>query len=167
MYIDNKALRKAYELLEKATPMGRTDCGGLCSAVCCTSQTGDSMELFPFEKELFESLEGFEVTDGEVPLVKCAGRCNREERPLACRIYPLFPMVMQENGEEKIAVVYDPRAASACPLCAARAKLDRRFVRAVRRAGKYLLSDPVTADHLRTTSEYLRELIELEVLLNG
>lgn len=167
MYIENKALREAYALLEKATPMGRNDCGELCGAICCTSKTGDSMELFPYEKEIFESLEGFEVTDGEVPLVKCTGRCNRDERPLACRIYPLFPMVIRENGEEKIAVVYDPRAASACPLCAERIRLDRRFVRAVRRAGKYLLSDPVAAEHLRTTSEYLEDLIRLESLLKG
>lgn len=165
MYIENKALREAYALLEKATPMGRADCGALCNAVCCTSKTGDSMELFPYEKELFASLDGFEVTDGKVPLVKCTGRCNRDERPLACRIYPLFPMVTEENGEEKITVIYDPRAASSCPLCVAKARLDRRFVRAVRRAGKYLLSDPVTAEHLRATSEYLEDLIKLEALL--
>ncbi len=167
MKIKNKALSHAYAQLEKATPMGRTDCGELCGAVCCTSKTGDSMELFPYEKELFDSLEGFEITDGEVPLVKCTGRCNRDERPLACRIYPLFPMVTEEDGEEKITVIYDPRANSSCPLCAERAKLDRRFVRAVRRAGKYLLTDLATASHLRNISEYLKDLIELEIMLKG
>lgn len=167
MKIENKALREAYAQLEKATPLGRMNCGELCGAVCCTAKAGDSMELFPFEKELFVSSEGYEITEGEVSLVKCSGKCNRSERPLACRIYPLFPMVTEEDGEENISVIYDPRARSSCPLCAQREKLDRRFVRAVRRAGKYLLKDPVTASYLRNTSEYLREFIELEFLLEA
>ena len=168
MMIDNKALRESYALLENSTPLGKADCGSVCGAVCCTDSAGDSMELFPYEKELFENSEGFTVTDGEVPLVKCSGTCQREQRPLACRIYPLFPLVVSdEEGNEKIRVIYDPRATSSCPLCAKRAKLDRRFVRAVRRAGKYLLGDEQMAAHLRKTSEYLNELIELEMMLKG
>lgn len=165
MNIKNKQLREAYALLEKATPLGRKDCGGACDAYCCSDALGDSMELFPCEKELFESLEGFEVIDGEIPTVKCNGICERENRPLACRIYPLFPLVVNENGAERIRVIYDPRATASCPLCVHKAKLDRRFVRAVRRAGKYLLRDEQTAAHLRKTSEYLTDLIELEVKL--
>ncbi len=167
MKINNRALREAYSLLEKSTPLGKADCGLACGAVCCTDKTGDSMELFPFEKELFAPLDGFEVIDGEVPLVKCNGSCSREQRPLACRIYPLFPLVVKEDGEEKIRVIYDPRASHACPLASERVRLDRRFVRAVRRAGKYLLADKETAEYLRKTSEYLTELIELEIKLNS
>lgn len=165
MYIENKQLREAYALLENTTPLGRNNCGIVCDAYCCSDALGDSMELFPCEKELFESLEDFEVIDGEIPTVKCNGTCERENRPLACRIYPLFPLVVNENGEERIRVIYDPRATASCPLCANKAKLDRRFVRAVRRAGKYLLRDEQTALHLRKTSEYLTELIELEIKL--
>lgn len=165
MKIENKALREAYNLLEKATPLGSADCGSLCSAVCCGDTLGDSMELFPYEKELFESLEGFTVTDGKTPLVKCNGSCARCERPLACRIYPLFPLVVEEDGKEKIRVIYDPRATAACPLVKQKARLDRRFTRAVRRAGKYLLRDEKSAEHLRKTSEFLKELIELEMKL--
>lgn len=165
MKIQNKALREAYNLLETATPLGKADCGSLCDAVCCGDSLGDSMELFPYEKELFESLDGFEVTDGETPLVKCNGKCSRCERPLACRIYPLFPLVVEDEGEEKIRVIYDPRATAACPLVKARVRLDRHFTRAVRRAGKYLLRDEKTAQHLRKTSEFLKELIELEMKL--
>ena len=168
MKVDNKALREAYALLEKTTPLGRTDCGLACGAVCCTDACGDSMELFPFEKELLEGAEGFEITDGEVPLLRCSGRCERDKRPLACRIYPLFPLVCtDEDGKESIRVIYDPRSGAACPLSSQRVRLDRRFVRAVRRAGKYLLSDSETAAYLRKTSEYLNELIELEVMLKG
>ncbi len=165
MKIENKALREAYNLLDKATPLGKTDCGEVCSAACCTDTLGDSMELFPYEKELFEALDGFEVIDGETPLVKCSGSCSRCERPLACRIYPLFPLVVEDEGEEKIRVIYDPRATAACPLVKAKARLDRRFTRAVRRTGKYLLRDEKTAQHLRKTSEFLKELIELEMKL--
>lgn len=167
MKIENKSLREAYALLENATPLGCADCGLACGAVCCTDKTGDSMELFPYEKELFSSLDGFEVVDGEVPLVKCNGSCSREQRPLACRIYPLFPLVVNEDGEDKIRVIYDPRASHACPLASERVRLDRRFLRAVRRAGKYLLKDSQTADYLKKTSEFLKELIELEYKLNS
>lgn len=168
MKIENKALREAYALLEKNTPLGKTDCGLVCDAVCCTDECGDSMELFPYEKELLEGTEGFEITDGEVPLLRCSGRCERDKRPLACRIYPLFPLVdTDEDGNEHIRVIYDPRATAACPLCAKRTKLDRRFVRAVRRAGKYLLTDSESAAYLKKTSDYLKELIKLEVMLNG
>ena len=165
MDIRNKSLREACALLEKTTPLGRNDCGSVCEAYCCSDALGDSMELFPYEKELFESFKDFEVLDGEIPTVKCNGTCERGNRPLACRIYPLFPLVVSEDGTERIRVIYDPRATASCPLCAHRAKLDRRFVRAVRRAGKYLLRDEQTAAHLRKTSEYLAELIELEIKL--
>ena len=167
MKIENKALREAYALFEKATPLGNADCGLACGAVCCTDKTGDGMELFPCEKELFASLEGFEVVDGEVPLLKCSGSCSREQRPLACRIYPLFPLVVEKEGKEEIRVIYDPRASRACPLAGERVRLDRRFTRAVRRAGKYLLKDSETAEYLRKTSEFLKELIELEYRLNS
>ncbi len=167
MKIENKALREAYALLEKATPLGNNDCGSICGAACCTDSSGDSMELFPHEKEFFTGLDGFEVVEAEVPLLKCSGRCERNERPLACRIFPLFPLVIEKDGEEKISVIYDPRAASACPLCRDKSRLDRRFVMAVRRAGKYLLRDEASAEHLRRTSEYLKELIELEIKLRA
>ncbi len=165
MKIQNKALRECYNLLENEAPLGAADCGELCGAVCCSAKTGDSMELFPFEKELFEASEGFELVDGEIPLLKCSGSCDRCARPLACRIYPLFPLVCEKDGKEEIRVIFDPRATAACPLVKARARLDRRFLRAVRRAGKYLLADPAQAEYLRKTSEYLKELIELEMKL--
>lgn len=167
MKIENKSLKEAYALLEKATPLGCADCGLACGAVCCTDKTGDSMELFPHEKELFISVEGFEVIDGEVPLLKCSGSCSREQRPLACRIYPLFPLVVNEDGEDKIRVIYDPRASRDCPLAGERVRLDRRFTRAVRRAGKYLLKDNEAAEYLKNTSEFLKELIELEYKLKA
>lgn len=167
MKIENRALREAYALLEKETPLGCADCGLACGAVCCTDKTGEGMELFPYEKDILNCVAGFSITDGEVPLLSCTGRCPRDMRPLACRIYPLFPLVVNDEGEEKIRVIYDPRASRACPLATERVRLNRRFVRAVRRAGKYLLKDEKTADYLRKTSEYLSELIELEIRLNS
>ena len=55
MDIKNKSLREAYALLENTTPLGKNDCGSVCDAYCCSDALGDSMELFPYEKEIFES----------------------------------------------------------------------------------------------------------------
>ena len=57
MDIKNKSLREAYALLENTTPLGKNDCGSVCDAYCCSDALGDSMELFPYEKEIFETLE--------------------------------------------------------------------------------------------------------------
>ena len=153
-----------YSLLRKETPL-KEDCGRICNGKCCKGDENTGMIIFPGEEKFLDENIKIKETKEGVKIAVCNGTCDRNKRPLSCRIYPLFPLVVSEDGEERIRVIYDPRATASCPLCAHKAKLDRRFVRAVRRAGKYLLLDEQTAAHLRKTSEYLTELIELEVKL--
>ena len=165
----NRAIEKAYELTENETPVKNFDCGLLCAGRCCKAGVGDSMELFPHEKELLEDCPDFTVTDGERPLVTCSGSCDRRKRPLACRIFPLFPLVEKDDdGKETVSVIRDPRAGRICPLCADSDFMpSRSFVRAVRRVGLFLMRDEECAEYLRKTSELISDLLILEYRLKG
>lgn len=117
------------------------------------------MRLFPGEREHLavhwpESC--FRPTrDGGILFV-CDGRCDRRFRPLACRIFPLFPYC-ETTG--RIKAGYDPRARRLCPLAklAGRTRLERSFVRTVRRAGRLLAADEECRRFLRELSEQLEE----------
>lgn len=86
---------KAYELLDRNTPL-KTDCGRLCGSLCCKGDSKTGMWLFPGEEFFFEELSGFTVLncDGNFGYkeVVCKGVCDRKTRPLACRLYPFFPL---------------------------------------------------------------------------
>lgn len=157
----SEALCRALALLEEVTPL-TADCGQVCDGRCCR-QTADSsgMLLFPGEEALLQDA-GFTMTpaDGGHTLLTCDGRCDRSRRPLACRLFPLFPLV-EEDG--RVRAVYDPRGYRLCPLVqqCAHVPLDRRFVRAVRRAGRILMEDPACAAFLRDQSEEIRVLSRL------
>ncbi len=115
------------------------------------------MLLFPDEEAA-----GFTCTPaaGGHTLVTCDGHCDRTTRPLACRMFPLFPYV-EEDG--RVRAVYDPRAWRLCPLVQqhAHVPLRRDFVRAVRRAGRLLMRDAACAAFLREQSEEIRDLNRL------
>ncbi|MBE6779185.1 MAG: hypothetical protein E7541_07370 [Ruminococcaceae bacterium] len=152
-----EVLQRAYTLLDTVTPL-TVDCGQVCDGRCC-QQTADSqgMLLFPGEEELAHR-EGFTLipADGGTLLV-CNGTCKRTERPLSCRLFPLFPVV-EEDG--RIRAVYDPRGYRLCPLVreCAHVPLRRDFVRAVRQVGRLLMQDPACAAFLRAQSEEIRTL---------
>ena len=85
------------------------------------------------------------------------------DRPFACRIYPLYPLVtLDENGKPKVSVVYDPRAKSSCPLAADEKALRRSFVAAARRAAKYLIRDEDIRAYLLKASADIIEIEELK-----
>lgn len=134
-------LQKALDELENITPLKPFNCGKLCSARCCSGGDNDGMGLFPGEKELLESSTDFEINDSEgnfgEPVVVCRGGCDRRKRPLACRIFPLFPLLR-------------------CP-----EKIDRRFYRAVRCAGEYLLRDEDSRKYLLELSSEITNIAEL------
>lgn len=167
--IKNPALREAYERLYHKTPLGFYNCGRLCDGLCCR---GDSqgMWLYPGEEELFKGKEGFEICETEgnygYPMVICSGECNREDRPLACRIFPAFPLVTEENGKVNIEVIYDPRA-TMCPLAREKKPLDRSFIKEVRKAALYLIRDEKMLEYMKAVSEEISEIIELRNKLEG
>ena len=167
--INNPALREAYERLYHKTPLGFYNCGRLCDGLCCR---GDSqgMWLFPYEQELFEGKDGFEICETEgnygYPMVICSGECDRAERPLACRIFPLFPLVTEDDGKIKIEVIYDPRAGM-CPIAREQKPLDPSFIKEVRKAALYLVRDEKILEYLKAVSLELTEIIELREMLGG
>lgn len=160
----NELLKNAYERLYHKTPLGFYNCGRLCDGLCCRGDC-QGMWLYPYEEELFEGKEEFEVCETEgnygYPMVICSGECNRAERPLACRIFPLFPLVYEADGELKFEVVYDPRA-NMCPLARKNEPLDPSFIKEVRKTARYLARDEKMLEYMKAVSLELMEIIELQ-----
>lgn len=162
----DEALLKARELLAEKTPL-KTDCGKTCGARCCRSLEGEEtgMLLFPGEEEAYLGKPGWTVrkTAGGL-LAVCPGRCKRAERPLACRIFPVLPVI--RDGAVKAAA--DQRAAAVCPLLKQGLKgMDPAFVDAVREAGKVLAAEPEQLAFLKMLTEGQDELKALRKRLGG
>jgi len=117
------AVLQARALLMHTTPL-RRDCGKTCGAACCAcDEDGQGgMLLLPGEEALYRPLpRGFSVTreDSVSPgmlLLTCSGVCDREARPLSCRMFPLTPVITSAGGREQLRVIMDPRAFAVCPL---------------------------------------------------
>lgn len=145
----------ARELLLALTPL-KTDCGALCSHACCAGDEQTGMLLFPGEDALYESCAfgkviaaDFSLAGSPAKLFVCSGRCERENRPLACRLFPLF-LAFLKNGGTKVRI--DDRARAVCPLCDyGMTGLDEEFVAAAREAYDVLLED-------ETCQAYLKDL---------
>ncbi len=159
----------AYERLYHKTPLGFYNCGRLCDGLCCRGDC-KGMWLYPGEEELFANKEGFEVCETEgnygYPMVICSGECDRAERPLPCRIFPLFPLVYEADGKLNFEVIYDPRA-NMCPLAAKKEPLDPSFIKEVRKTARYLAQDEKILEYMKEVSEELLEIIELQDKLLG
>lgn len=157
-------LKEAYEHLYHETPLGYYNCGRLCDGLCCRGDC-KGMWLYPYEEELFAGKEGFEVCETEgnygYPMVICSGECDRAERPLACRIFPLFPLVIEEDGKVTIKVIRDPRA-TMCPIVRSSKRIDPSFVRQVRLTARRLIRDEKMFDYMKNVSLELLEIIELQ-----
>ena len=159
-----------YRMFDKRTPI-KADCGALCGKACCK---GDDcgMYLFPGEKKVFDMLKpdwayieqsDFSYTYKEkskkVPVIFCNGKCDRYQRPLACRIFPLSPY-MDKDGN--ISVITDPRAKAICPLSQALSveEYDATFVKAVYRTFGILSSNKEFYAFLDTYSRQLDEYLK-------
>ena len=163
----NPVLRTAREKLKSVTPLKR-DCGRVCGAACCRSPEGEEtgMLLFPGEKEAYTGKEGWTVRETAMgPMAVCSGHCDRDERPLACRLFPLLP-VIREDGE--VRAVTDLRAKAVCPLARqGKSALDPAFTEAVREAGSLLAADEEQAEFLKKLTEEQEELKRLRKALGG
>ena len=87
----------------------------------------------------------------------CEGRCDRRNRPLACRFFPLFPHL---DAQGRIRAVYDPRAWRVCPLVREHrhVPLQPAFVRGVRHVGRLLTEDPACREELRRQAAEIDEI---------
>lgn len=142
-----KMYKKIFKVIGDLTPLF-VDCGQLCSCACCKGDEKTGMRLFPNE----ETDLSVTVIDEKHRLAVCDGTCNRESRPLACRIFPFFPAI-DEKG--KIQVVLDTRAQGLCPLleCAEEPIFDPKFLKAVKKVGKILKKDEECKEFLVESTE--------------
>ncbi|MDO5378821.1 MAG: hypothetical protein Q4G52_10855, partial [Clostridia bacterium] len=151
------AVLAARALLSSLTPL-KADCGRLCAGACCQGDEATGMLLFPGEAQLYASCGFAKVVPAHFALggenallLVCQGRCPREERPLACRLFPLF---LRLGPGRRPRVVMDPRARTLCPLTDyGMEALDPAFVSAARAAYGALLEDEACALFLGELSE--------------
>ena len=156
-----------YRMFDNITPL-TVDCGGLCGAACCKGDDS-GMFLFPGEDKVFKLLKpagmriehsDLEYNDNGIirktPILFCSGECDRYIRPLACRIFPLTPMLADDG---RISVITDPRAKSICPL-AKTFYLDEyedAFVKAVKKAFVLLSKNSHVYAFLKEYTNYINE----------
>ncbi len=178
----------AYARLSKLTPL-KSDCGDLCGKSCCKGlDERAGMYLFPGEEAMFspdmdwlaldwhlvserEFCPSWEGSIEKVGFVVCRGTCPRDQRPLACRLFPLVAEpVVAKPGVARPAVagpacagfaldvVVDSSAALLCPLAryAKLEQLDARFVKACREVYLLLARDPLILDDFLWQSERRR-----------
>ena len=160
------AVSAAREKLKQVTPLKR-DCGRICGSRCCDSLEGEEtgMLLFPGEDALYRDKEEWKIRQTPSgPMVVCPGTCSREERPLACRLFPLLPVI--RDGAVKAAM--DQRAYAVCPLARQGIRaLDPEFAAAVRETGRILAEDGEQRRFLEMLTEEQDELKQLRNRLGG
>ena len=157
-------IKTCYSLLRNVTPL-KFDCGKICQGKCCKGDNKTGMLLFPGEENLIDSdMIVYENENGD-SFVVCDGTCDRNKRPLACRIYPLFPVIKNQDGEEYIEPEFDIRAN--CPLLSGEFEISREFAKKVKRVGKYLLLSEETAEFYRGLSDEITEYNELKNILKN
>ncbi|MBQ6601655.1 MAG: hypothetical protein IIX36_08420 [Clostridia bacterium] len=148
--------KKAKNIMQDKTPL-KKDCGLLCGKACCKGDAETGMLLFPFEETSLPVTE-----KNGVRLCVCDGSCNRRERPLSCMIFPFFPYITRDG---RIKVIPDIRGSGICPIVRnfTETKIDRRFLRRVKKVGRLLSEDDECRAFLeeisRETDVYL-ELLE-------
>lgn len=154
-------LRRARDLFDDLTPL-QTDCGAYCAGACCQPLAGEDtgMLLFPGEEAYYEGLPGYRlISTSAGTMVVCSGHCNRADRPLSCRLFPLLPLLRPDG----VKVATDARAKAVCPLARqGKDALQGEFVAAVRQAGRILAEDPVQRDFLIRLTKQQDELKALQ-----
>ncbi len=148
-----KLYAEANRIIGDKTPL-KKDCGLVCGGACCKGNDDTGMLLFPFEETVFQVKE-----KDDVRLCVCNGHCDRNDRPLSCRIFPFFPYV---TAEGKIKVIPDVRGINICPLISHfdEVRFDRGFLYRVKKVGRLLYADEECRRFLVDTSR------EIDILLS-
>ena len=154
-------------ILEDVTPLKR-DCGRVCGARCCEPLEGEEtgMLLFPGEEACYAGQPGWALRDTAMGrMAVCSGRCDRAERPLACRMFPLLPV---PDRDGKVRALVDLRARAVCPLARQGIEaMDPAFIGAVKEAGECLMADAEQAAFLEALAGEQEELRQLRIRLGG
>ena len=155
-----EAVEKARQCLENVTPM-ESDCGELCAAACCCSLEGEEtgMLLFPGEEALYEGCSfgrvvpaHYSLSGRPALLFVCRGTCPRQDRPLACRLFPLRIRLTRQGPE----LGMDPRSAGVCPLYPSGVSgLAPAFRDSAAQAARILAADPVCRRFLQELDRQL------------
>lgn len=157
----------AREKLKDVTPLKR-DCGRVCGARCCEPLEGEDtgMLLFPGEEACYAGKPGWALRDTAMGrMAVCSGRCDRAERPLACRMFPLLPV---PDRDGKVRALVDLRARAVCPLARQGIEaMDPAFIGAVKEAGECLMADAEQAAFLEALAGDQEELRQLRIRLGG
>ena len=146
---------KLYAFLGALTPL-KQDCGQLCAGACCKGDDHTGMLLFPGEETTLQVIER-----DEKRIAVCDGTCDRDLRPLSCRIFPFFPI---KNEKGRIEIAFDYRAYFVCPMIKYQDEIafDKRFIHRLKHIGKVLYNDPACAafmDEIATAIEAERSII--------
>lgn len=156
-----------YRLFDRSTPI-KADCGKLCGKRCCKGEDC-GMYLFPGEEKVFKLLNPswakieksdfcyeFNGKTKNVPILFCNGSCDRYQRPLACRIFPLTPYI---NEDGKAEIIVDSRAKAICPLAKTldTADFDGKFYNNVKKAFSVLTKNKEITEYLKKYSAYIDE----------
>ncbi len=155
----DKTIENIYRILNDVTPL-KTDCGNLCGNECCKGDDSIGMILFPGEEKRFSDEKSFKILNlnGERKVVVCSGKCNRNLRPISCRIFPLFPALV--DGE--IYVIDDPRASGVCPLLYDEIKLEKKFENAIYKVGLEMTKNEETRVFLENLTKEISDIISMQ-----
>lgn len=154
-------IKKAYGYMNEFTPQ-TFDCGKICNSKCCKGGDGDGMLLFPGEEELFINSESFTVyydENYENLCVRCNGYCDRNSRPLSCRIFPYFIYVNAIG--DKPSVAPDIRATDFCPLLFEGYTISKKFLRNLRITAAYLCQNKEYEEYLCKITAILTDFNDL------
>ena len=120
---------------------------------------------FRARRKCIAAKKGFTLVDSpHGTILVCEGHCDRANRPLACRMFPLV-MLLRPDG---VKIATDAAAQSVCPLARqGKSALSQDFVAAVRQAANLLAQDNQQAAHLRRLTDMQDELKALRAQYRG
>jgi Fe-S-cluster containining protein len=142
--------RQVYSLLEIAV-IKNYDCGRLCGAKCCSSENKRGIYLYPFEEVMFDQSEPwlewkvhrqkwYDLPTGisKLYFLTCKGSCERNKRPIQCRIYPFSFQMGADNNVELVENDFGHH----CNILQGNCEINDKFLTNLRKAAELLLQIP-------------------------